>query len=157
MLDIGHALEAVNITQDERSTLGAEAIDKLGQILQKMAQGTDSEIEEINSAISQLQEQLNEKGNCTIITGSYVGNGQYTLTIRFPQGFIPKFYFVSRQSNSSAINSGSWVYGSTSFNSYSTGYASAVQSGNTLKLIDSGTALNILNNNGTSYTYVALG
>ena len=91
MLDICHALEAVNITQDERSTLGAETTDKLGQVLQKIVQGTDSKI-------SQLQTLVNEKGNCNIITGQYVGNGNIT-SLSMP--FLTRLYIDSTYSNTS--------------------------------------------------------
>ena len=89
MLDICHALEAVNITQDERSTLGAETTDKLGQVLQKIVQGTDSKI-------SQLQTLVNEKGNCNIITGQYVGNGNIT-SLSMP--FLTRLFIDSTYSN----------------------------------------------------------
>ena len=89
LLDICHALEAVNITQDERSTLGAETTDKLGQVLQKIVQGTDSKI-------SQLQTLVNEKGNCNIITGQYVGNGS-TTSLSMP--FLTRLYIDSTYSN----------------------------------------------------------
>ena len=91
LLDIGHALEALNITQDERSTLGAETTDKLGQIFQKIVQGTDSNI-------SQLQTLVNEKGNCNIITGQYVGNGNDT-SLSMP--FLTRLYIDSTDSDSS--------------------------------------------------------
>ena len=89
LLDIGHALEAVNITQGERSTLGAETTDKLGQVLQKIVQGTDSKI-------SQLQTLVNEKGNCNIITGQYVGNGNIT-SLSMP--FLTRLFIDSTYSN----------------------------------------------------------
>lgn len=72
MLDIGHALEAVNITQDERSTLGAETTDKLGQVLTHIVQNINENVEQ---DISSIQTQVNQKGNCNILVGSYIGNG----------------------------------------------------------------------------------
>ena len=92
MLDVCHALEAVNITQDERSTLGAKTTDKLGQVLQKIVQGTDSKI-------SQLQTLINEKGNCNIITGQYVGNANGMTSLPMP--FLPRLYMDSTYSDTS--------------------------------------------------------
>ena len=100
MLDICHALEAVNITQDERSTLGAETTDKLGQVLQKIVQGTDSKI-------SQLQTLVNEKGNCNIITGQYVGNGNIT-NLSMP--FLTRLFIDSTYSNTSSEVIGMHIY-----------------------------------------------
>ena len=90
LLDICHALEAVNITQDERSTLGAEITDKLGQVLQKIVQGTDSKI-------SQIQTLVNEKGNCNIITGQYVGSASGTTSLSMP--FLTRLFIDSTYSN----------------------------------------------------------
>ena len=157
LLDICHALEAVNITQDERSTLGAEATDKLGQVLQKIVQGTGSDIEEINSAISQLQEQMVEKGNCTIYSGSYVGNGQSTLTITFPQGASPKFLFVSSKNDSYILSSYSWVAGSEKFDIYAGEgqHGAAQKSGN--KITFAYNQYSAFNYRNDVYYYVALG
>lgn len=92
LLDIGHALEALNVTQDERSTLGAETTDRLGQVLQKIVQGTDSNI-------SQLQTLVNEKGNCNIVTGQYVGSGSGRTSLQMP--FLTRLYIDSTDSNTS--------------------------------------------------------
>ena len=70
LLDICHALEAVNITQEQRTTLEAGTNDALGTILAALKSGIDSDVSSINST-------LNSKGNCNIETGSYTGNGQY--------------------------------------------------------------------------------
>lgn len=70
LLDIGHALEALNITQEQRSTLEAGTSDALGTILAALKTSIDSDISSINST-------LQGKGNCSIEIGSYVGNGQF--------------------------------------------------------------------------------
>ena len=63
--DISNALQAVNITQQERTALGAQANDTLGQVL-----------EMLKTKIDNTQSGLQQKGNCQIMSGSYVGNGQ---------------------------------------------------------------------------------
>lgn len=80
--DISNALQAVNITQQERTALDAQANDTLGQILNILKSG-------INTAQSELQ----TKGNCLVQTGSYVGNGQVkTMSITFD--FEPDTVFI---------------------------------------------------------------
>ena len=91
--DISNALQAVNITQQERTTLGAQATDTLGQILavlKNAEEETSQSVEQLQQTISSIQSQI---GTNKYQTGSYVGNGQSTLTINFD--FEPKFYFAS--------------------------------------------------------------
>ena len=91
--DISNALQAVNITQEERTTLGAEATDTLGQILAALKNAgdeTSQSVEQLQQTISSIQSQI---GTNKYQTGSYVGNGQSTLTLNFD--FEPKFYFAS--------------------------------------------------------------
>ena len=104
LLDIGHALEAVNITQEERSALGAETTDKLGQILTHIVESINGEVE---SSISSIQTQVNEKGNCIIVSGSYVGNGgSLQLTIPPINGRYVKciIIFSNMDTSSSSTN-----------------------------------------------------
>ena len=91
--DISNALQAVNITQQERTTLDAEATDTLGQILSVLKNAEDEtsqSVEQLQQTISSIQSQI---GTNKYQTGSYVGNGQDTLTLNFD--FEPKFYFAS--------------------------------------------------------------
>lgn len=80
--DISNALQAVNITQQERTALGAQADDTLGQVLEMLKTKIDS-----------TQSGLQQKGNCQIMSGSYVGNGQLkTISLTF--GFEPDMVFI---------------------------------------------------------------
>lgn len=80
--DISNALQAVNITQQERTALDAQANDTLGQILNILKSGIDT-----------AQSELQTKGNCLVQTGSYVGNGQVkTMSITFD--FEPDTVFI---------------------------------------------------------------
>lgn len=80
--DISNALQAVNITQQERTALGAQANDTLGQVL-----------EMLKTKIDNTQSGLQQKGNCQIMSGSYVGNGQLkTISLTF--GFEPDMVFI---------------------------------------------------------------
>ena len=56
--DISNALQAVNITQQERTTLGAEATDTLGQILAVLKNTTDESIESISQDIQNIKIQI---------------------------------------------------------------------------------------------------
>lgn len=84
--DISNALQAVNITQQERTALGAQASDTLGQILEALKNAIDANIGSLQT----------EKGNCNIQVGSYVGNGQfdnnYAISLTF--NFQPKTVIV---------------------------------------------------------------
>lgn len=83
----------MNITQQERTALGAQANNTLGQVLEALKNATDNDISEIESTISTMQSTLNQKGNCQIMSGSYVGNGQLT-TISLTFGFEPDMVFI---------------------------------------------------------------
>lgn len=152
LLDISHALEAVNITQDERSTLGAEATDKLGQILQKMAQGTDSKI-------SQIQTLVNEKGDCNIITGQYIGNANGTTSLTMP--FLPRLYMDSTYSNTSEqticmhiYTGGSYLWSFNFKHNYASGVS--VQCVDCI-VTDKKFQFNYQTETGKTYYYIALG
>lgn len=88
LLDIGHALEALNITQEQRSTLEAGTSDALGTILAALKTSIDSDIASINSAVR-------GKGNCKIASGGYIGNGQYgsSTPTSIYVGFMPLFLY----------------------------------------------------------------
>lgn len=88
LLDIGHALEALNITQEQRATLEAGTSDALGTILAALKTSIDSDIASINSAVS-------GKGNCKIASGGYIGNGQYgsSTPTSIYVGFMPLFLY----------------------------------------------------------------
>ena len=88
LLDISHALEAVNVTQQERTSLGAQETDKLGQILTVL----NGKIGSLNESIEQLQTVLDKKGTLGVEAGIYVGNDQSTVTISFTHPI--KFVFV---------------------------------------------------------------
>ena len=98
LLDISHALEAVNVTRLERTNLGAQETDKLGQILTVL----NGKIGNLNDSIEQLQTTLNQKGILGVESGSYTGNGQSTVTISFTHPI--KFMFVQGKS----INGGDY-------------------------------------------------
>ena len=152
LLDICHALEAVNITQDERSTLGAETTDKLGQVLQKIVQGTDSDI-------SQLQTLVNEKGNCNIITGQYVGNANGTTSLSMP--FLTRLYIDSTDSATSSqlicmhiYTGGSYLWSFNFRHNYAGGVS--VQCIN-CTVTDKKFQFNYQTESGKTYYYIALG
>ena len=96
LLDIGHALEALNITQEQRATLEAGTSDALGTILEALKTAIDSDISSIGQQISTINSELENKGNCVVEYGSYVGNGQSGLnspnSIKF--SISPRFVFV---------------------------------------------------------------
>lgn len=88
LLDISHALEAVNVTQLERTSLGAQETDKLGQILTVL----NGKIGNLSDSIEQLQTVLDKKGTLGVEAGSYVGNAQDTVTVNFTHPV--KFMFI---------------------------------------------------------------
>lgn len=152
LLDIGHALEALNVTQDERSALGAETTDKLGQVLQKIVQETDSNI-------SQLQTLINEKGDCNIIAGQYVGNGNGMTSLTMP--FLPRLYMDSTYSNTAdhkicmhIYTGSSYLWSFTFRNDYSGGVS--VQSVNCI-VTDKKFQFTYYTETGKTYYYIALG
>ena len=79
LLDISHALEAVNVTQQERTSLGAQETDKLGQILTVL----NSKIGNLEDSVEQIQTVLEKKGTLGVEAGSYVGNDQATVIVNF--------------------------------------------------------------------------
>ena len=151
LLDISHALEAVNITQQQRTSLGVGSTDVLGQILETIETS-------INSKFEQLESLVSEKGNCRCYVGQYTGNGQNKLSITFD--FLPMLY-ISRPKNDIAINSMYsivYVYNSKYCTAICSSYsdsASVSISGTTLTF--SGSATNASNANNNVYTYIALG
>ena len=162
MLDICHALEAVNITQDERSTFGAETTDKLGQILTHIVESINEGIE---SDISSIQTQVNEKGNCIIVSGSYIGNGgNLQLTIPPINGKYVKCIIIFSNMNTSSssanyrtrfsytVENASYMFVTTDSNCRNIPIQSF--SNGTLSMAGYDNAPNI---SGTTYYYVALG
>lgn len=91
-------MEAVNVTQQERTSLGAQETDKLGQILTVL----NGKIGSLNDSIGQIQTTLNQKGTLGVESGSYTGNGQGTVKISFTHPV--KFMFVQGKS----INGGDY-------------------------------------------------
>ena len=88
--DISNALQAVNITQQERTTLGAEATDTLGQILAALKTTTDGSIESISQDVEEIQQTM---GNVKCVYGTYVGNGNATARVHTTG--LPYFLIVS--------------------------------------------------------------
>lgn len=180
LLDISHALEAVNITQQQRTSLGVGSTDTLGKILGTIKtvldgnitniQSTlDENITNIQSTISQIQTAMQTKGNCGIEYGNYVGNGQIgtsSNTLRFSN--VPLVVICSRYAINPAggtsqgflegfiYHQGSTVtrctYGSISANMNFT------QQGNKLSWISTGQSSPEVqcNASGATYYYVAL-
>lgn len=157
LLDIGHALEALNVTQDERSTLGAETTDKLGQILTHIVESINGEVE---SDISSIQTQVNQKGNCNILVGSYIGNGG-NLQLTLPT--YAQFVIIQYGGQKNGINNGNtclafFIKNVSTFIYHSLGYGSEIYDCNfqegSLYVRDSSSAPN---NSGYKYTYIALG
>lgn len=103
--DISNALQAVNITQQERTTLGAEATDTLGQILAALKTTTDGSIESISQDVEEIQQTM---GNVKCVYGSYVGNGQTTLTITL--GFKPRYIYMLSKLPQEDRNHNNYVY-----------------------------------------------
>lgn len=89
--DISNALQAVNITQQERTALGAQANDTLGQVLEVLKSVVDGDISDVKSMIATIQSTLNQKGNTNSYVSSYIGNGQRSLALQLE--FEPKFIF----------------------------------------------------------------
>ena len=155
--DISNALQAVNITQQERTTLGAEATDTLGQILAALKTTTDGSIESISQDVEEIQQTM---GNVKCVYGSYVGNGQTTLTITL--GFRPHYIYMAStkeqmDSSGNFFMSTTWVYNNT------VTYNSANVS-SSITLLDSGITFSaylypeiILNGNGIRVYYMAFG
>ena len=81
--DISNALQAVNVTQQERTTLGASTTDTLGKILTLLKSGTDN----VKTLVASIQQQI---GTNRYKIGSYIGNGNNTLQIATP--FEAKFF-----------------------------------------------------------------
>ena len=150
LLDISHALEAVNVTQQQRTSLGVGSTDVLGQILEALKTATDN-------GMSSIQQILSTKGNCNYYMGQYVGSGQgknyVTLEVE------PKLYvasYVGLNDNSYSIF---YVGGSnyaTSFTRHYTYNVNAYMSGTRLRFQDNNPQ-NILNENGLTVTYIVLG
>lgn len=81
--DISNALQSVNVTQQERTTLGASTTDTLGKMLMLLKSGTDN----VRTLVASIQQQL---GTNRYEIGSYIGNGSSTLQIATP--FEVKFF-----------------------------------------------------------------
>ena len=143
-------MEAVNITQKQRTSLGVGATDVLGQILEALKAATDN-------GMSSIQQILSTKGNCNYYMGQYVGNGQSSKYVTLE--VEPKLYvasYVGLNDNSYSIF---YVGGSnyaTSFTRHYTYNVKASMSGTRLKLSDSNPQ-NIINENGLTVTYIVLG
>ena len=92
--DISNALQAVNVTRQERTALGAKATDKLGQILTALKTTTDKSIESISQNVEEIRQTMGNQieslatlatnSYTKILTGSYVGNGQTTVRVPWP-------------------------------------------------------------------------
>ena len=157
LLDICHALEAVNVTQDERSTLGAEATDKLGQILTHIVESINEGIE---SDISSIQTQVNQKGNCNILVGSYTGNGG-NLQLTLPA--YAQFVIIQYVGERNGISNGDtclafFIKNVSTFIYNSLGYGSEIYYCNFQEgSLYVGASTPAPNNRGYKYTYIALG
>ena len=164
--DISNALQAVNITQQERTTLGAEATDTLGQILAALKTTTD---ESINQAISQLQQSISsiqtQIGTNKYYIGSYVGNNQdsVVLTLNYP----PKAIFFYSPATQTAGDTSKiawwnyWIYNSQVLNanlvsSYDDN-TTVVLSGNTLTIKNTRSPGIILNARNATVYYIVFG
>lgn len=160
LLDISHALEAVNITQQQRTSFGVESNATLGNILQL-----------INDKIEQLNTIINKKGSANIEVGSYVGTGtsgvNHKCTLNF--SFAPKTVFISTQKvDSKAPATFAFIYdnkrcyavdGSTELASHD---LDVVWNGNSMSWSRTGSGFISepvlqLNESGTKYFYVAIG
>ena len=106
--DISNALQAVNITQQERTALGAQENDTLGQILEALKNVVDRDISKVESTISTIQSMLKQKGNCQIKTGSYVGSGTNSPTLN--TGFYPMMVVIATYNKSASWSSGDSTY-----------------------------------------------
>lgn len=82
--DISNALQSVNVTQQERATLGASITDTLGKILLALKSLSEQYSQQ---RCNQLQTLIN-KNYSKIVYGSYTGNGQDTLQINYAQNGI---------------------------------------------------------------------
>lgn len=166
LLDISHALEAVNISQQERSILEVETKDKLGQILQKLKTVTDEELSNINV-------QLGVKGNCSITTGIYKGNKTDSVSIKVPTN--TKYVLVNNGNN--ADSNGFWQYGYsfffiqetplgiysggsgryTEFVCYNTIFSNGTLTWSIKGYDFQGNMTMLMNENGKTYYYIAIG
>lgn len=151
--DISNALQAVNITQQERTTLGEEATDTLGQILASLKNMTES----IGQDVEEIQQTM---GNVKCVYGSYVGNGQTTLTITL--GFKPRYiYMLSELPQTDGNNNYIylvWIYNNRYAYCFGSGF-----SGKTISVLNNGFSLSsepnvggsILNENAKKVYYIA--
>lgn len=143
-------MEAVNITQQQRTSLGVGSTDILGQILEALKTATDN-------GMSSIQQILSTKGNCNYYIGQYVGNGQGTNRVTLE--VEPKLYVASYVGLNDNSYSMFYVGGSnyaTSFTRHYTYNVKASISGTRLILQDNNYQ-NILNENGLAVTYIVLG
>ena len=161
--DISNALQAVNITQQERTTLGAEATDALGQILAALKTTTDGSIESINQEVEEIQQIM---GNTKYEVGSYVGNGTQNVALSF--NISPKYMLVF--SSEPQIESGGsylyyhWVYDSSKiYNLYYDG-GNPMRNGtpivfnqNTFSIENNISPESLLNKNGVTVYYIVFG
>lgn len=103
LLDICHALEAVNITQQDRTSLGVQQTDELSTILTKL-----------NTSLKQYAKDLDDVQLSTIANnysrvyyGQYVGNGNSTyLSINFPSVKQARLVFIVENRNISDLRNG---------------------------------------------------
>ena len=79
--------------------------DTLGQILAALKNATDESIENINQDVEEIQQTM---GNVKCVYGSYVGNGQTTLTITL--GFRPRYIYMISEGFQQDRNHNSYVY-----------------------------------------------
>lgn len=172
LLDISHALEAVNITQQQRTSLGVGSTDVLGQVLETLKTAFDVDVSDIQSTITQIQSTLLGKGDCSIWVGYYTGTGVATAINRPSIQVDPSTKIIIIYSTDGSNHT--WYldtyYGlfltNMSFgfikNTYQNDnmYAEIHFYNGSLNWFASGVPGNEqanLNNSGTQYTYIALG
>ena len=153
--DISNALQAVNITQQERTALGAEATDTLGQILAALKTTTES----ISQDVEEIQQTM---GNVKCVYGSYVGNGQTTLRITL--GFSPRYVCMisddyQYDSNNNVYMFVEWLYNSKVAHNIGSGVGNigmtTSSSGFSLSTNNRKDVGEILNTNGEKVYYMA--
>lgn len=157
--DISNALQAVNITQQERTTLGAEATDTLGQILAALKNAIDENAENVSQEVQNIKTQI---GTNKYYFGSYIGNGQNSLTITF--NFEPKFYFAVSENPQEASYVGQ-IYSLHSLNNSKIAVSNTNEgsvrnncsfNGNSITISNS-QQVYILNNNSARVYYIVFG
>lgn len=160
--DISNALQAVNITQQERTVLGAQANNTLGQVLEALKSVVDGDISDVKSTIATIQSTLNQKGNTNSYVSSYIGNGQRSLTLQLE--FEPKFIFFLSEDFQMDERRNTYLAMVYVYNSPKT--ITFVSSTSINRVSFSGTTINIsapsypeqiLNESGTTVCYIVFG